>query len=32
MGGSSSIHYGGKAKTYMNVGDAMGAEMVKKLK
>lgn len=29
---SSSAHYGGNAKTYMNVGLAMGEEMVKLLK
>lgn len=29
---SSSGHYGGNAKTYMNVGLALGAEMVKQLK
>ena len=29
---SSSGHYGGNAKTYMNVGLAMGEEMVKQLK
>jgi len=27
-GGSSAGHYGGNAETYMNVGEAMGAEMV----
>jgi len=32
MGGSSSGHYGNNAKTYMNVGLAMGEEMVKMLK
>lgn len=29
---SSSAHYGGNAKTYMNVGLALGAEMVEQLK
>jgi len=32
MGGSSSGHYNGNAETYMNVGQAMGAAMVKLLK
>lgn len=31
-GGSSGSHYGGNAETYMNVGEAMGAAMVKLLK
>ncbi len=31
-GGSSGGHYGGNAETYMNVGEAMGAAMVKLLK
>lgn len=31
-GGSSSGHYNGNAETYMNVGLAMGEEMVKQLK
>lgn len=31
MGGASNGHYGGNAKTYMNVGLAMGAAMVKLL-
>jgi len=31
MGSSSNAHYGGNAKTYMNVGLAMGAAMVKLL-
>ncbi|MFU8892912.1 MAG: sialate O-acetylesterase [Luteolibacter sp.] len=31
-GGSSSGHYSGNAETYMNVGLAMGEEMVKQLK
>ena len=31
-GSSSSGHYGGNAQTYMNVGLALGAEMVKQLK
>jgi len=30
-GGSSGAHYGGNAETYMNVGEAMGASMVKLL-
>lgn len=30
-GGSSSGHYGGNPETYMNVGEAMGREMVKLL-
>ena len=30
-GGSSSSHYGGNPKTYMNVGEAMGTAMVKML-
>ena len=30
--GSSGAHYGGDAYTYMNVGEAMGAAMVKLLK
>ena len=30
-GSSSGSHYGGNAETYMNVGDAMGAAMVKLL-
>jgi len=30
-GGSSGGHYGGNAETYMNVGEAMGAAMVKLL-
>jgi hypothetical protein len=29
--GSSGAHYGGDAKTYMNVGQAMGQAMVKLL-
>ena len=29
MGSSSNAHYGGNAKTYMNVGLAMGEAMVK---
>jgi hypothetical protein len=32
MGGSSNTHYGNNAKTYMNVGLAMGEAMVKLLK
>jgi hypothetical protein len=32
MGGASNGHYGGNAKTYMNVGLAMGAAMVDLLK
>ena len=32
MGGASNGHYGGNAKTYMNVGLAMGKAMVKLLK
>lgn len=32
MGGSSSGHYNGNAETYMNVGQGMGAAMVKLLK
>ena len=32
MGSSSNAHYGGNAKTYMNVGLAMGEAMVKLLK
>jgi hypothetical protein len=28
-GGQSGSHYGGHAETYMNVGEAMGAAMVK---
>lgn len=32
MGGSGNGHYGGNAKTYMNVGMAMGDAMVKLLK
>lgn len=31
-GSSSSAHYGGNAQTYMNVGLAMGEEMVRQLK
>jgi len=31
-GSSSSAHYGGNAQTYMNVGLALGEEMVKQLK
>ena len=31
-GSSSSAHYSGNAETYMNVGLAMGEEMVKELK
>ena len=31
MGSSSNAHYGGNAKTYMNVGVAMGAAMVELL-
>ncbi len=31
MGSSSSAHYGGNAKTYMNVGLAMGETMVELL-
>ncbi len=31
-GGASNSHYGGNAETYMNVGEAMGAAMVKLLK
>ena len=30
-GGSSGGHYSGNAETYMNVGEAMGAAMVKLL-
>ena len=30
-GGSSSGHYSGNAETYMNVGEAMGKEMIKQL-
>jgi hypothetical protein len=29
MGSSSNAHYGGNAKTYMNVGLAMGEAIVK---
>ena len=32
MGSSSGGHYGGNAKTYMNVGLGMGEAMVKLLK
>jgi hypothetical protein len=32
MGSSSNAHYGGNAKTYMNVGLAMGESMVKLIK
>ncbi|MEC8779237.1 MAG: sialate O-acetylesterase, partial [Verrucomicrobiota bacterium] len=32
MGSSSNAHYGGNAKTYMNVGLAMGEAMVKLIK
>lgn len=32
MGSSSNAHYGGNAKTYMNVGEAMGKTMVELLK
>lgn len=32
MGSSSNAHYGGNAKTYMNVGQAMGEAMVELLK
>lgn len=32
MGSSSNAHYGGNAKTYMNVGEAMGKAMVQLLK
>lgn len=32
MGSSSNAHYGGNAKTYMNVGEAMGNAMVELLK
>ncbi len=32
MGSSSNAHYGGNAKTYMNVGLGMGEAMVKLLK
>lgn len=32
LGSSSGAHYGGNAKTYMNVGEAMGQAMVKMLK
>ena len=32
MGSSSGAHYGGNAETYMNIGQAMGAAMVKMLK
>ena len=32
MGGASNGHYGGNAKTYMNVGLAMGEAMVNLLK
>lgn len=32
QGSSSSAHYGGNAKTYMNVGLAMGMEMLKQFK
>jgi len=28
MGGASNGHYGGDARTYMNVGEAMGKAMV----
>ena len=31
MGSASNAHYGGNAKTYMNVGLAMGDAMVKLL-
>ena len=31
MGSASNAHYGGNAKTYMNVGEAMGKAMVKLL-
>ena len=31
MGSSSNAHYGGNAKTYMNVGEAMGTAMVELL-
>ncbi|MGY8770274.1 MAG: sialate O-acetylesterase [Pirellulales bacterium] len=32
MGSASNAHYGGNAKTYMNVGEAMGEAMVELLK
>ena len=32
MGSASNAHYGGNAKTYMNVGEAMGRAMVELLK
>ena len=32
MGGASNGHYGGNAKTYMNVGLGMGKAMVELLK
>ena len=32
MGSASNAHYGGNAKTYMNVGEAMGRAMVDLLK
>ena len=32
MGSSSNAHYGGNAKTYMNVGLAMGEAMVRLLR
>ena len=32
MGSASNAHYGGNAKTYMNVGLGMGAAMVELLK
>ena len=32
MGSSSNAHYGGNAKTYMNVGEAMGKAMVELMK
>ena len=31
MGSSSNAHYGGNAKTYMNVGEVMGKTMVELL-
>jgi len=31
MGSASNAHYGGNAKTYMNVGEAMGKAMAKLL-
>ena len=32
MGSASNAHYGGNAKTYMNVGEAMGKAMVELMK